>query len=69
MTEIIIACSYVYGSALELDCDEEPQWKIILAYGELPSRVLISCDHHLADLARDGGSILSALSITLEALT
>ena len=68
MTEIIIACSYTYGAALEMDCEEEPTWRIVFWKADLSRlRELISCDHHLADLARTKGAIFEA-RITLEPL-
>ena len=54
MSEIITGCSYTYGSALEQDCEEEPKWRLWVLFSLSPVEPvnLISCDHHLADVAR-----------------
>lgn len=68
MSEIIIGCSYTYGVALEMDCEESPAWKLIFLCDDGETRTLISCDYHLADLARGIDSDYGALSIELQEL-
>ena len=69
MSEEIIGCSYTYGVALGQDCEEEPQWRIIFPCDDGETRTLISCDHHLADLARGLWEPYGALSIGLEEMS
>lgn len=66
--EIIDGCSYSYGSAIEMFCEEAPAWKIIFPCDDGETRTLMSCDHHLADLARGLWEPYGALSIALEEL-
>ena len=67
MTEIIIGCSYTYGSALEMDCEEEPTWRISFS-NDTTQVDLWSCDHHLADLVRAAPDDFVADTLTLEEL-